>query len=332
LIVSAGIARAWRAVARRGVPLIVYFHEIAPKTGPEAVLMHRSLSVDPPLFRWVMSRLAQRFCFATLDQVVDSRDPRLVAVTFDDGYRGVYQHALPILKEFKAPATVFLVTGHIGTDRLLWWDRLLLQARKAQECGPEAAQRLGALEPRILQRDGRISGEGLLHAFKNMSDRQKNEVSRVLNELAGPLASPPEQRFLSEQEIREMSAAGIQFGAHTRTHPLLRWLDDAALVDELGGSKADVGRLTGSEDVWFAYPDGVFGDREMAVVRQVGFRGAVQTWRYPWRRGRYAVPRAGLNAWNLCGGRAQPDPARLEMVLAGLSVHVIRSLWRKDLA
>jgi peptidoglycan/xylan/chitin deacetylase (PgdA/CDA1 family) len=40
--------------------------------------------------------------------------PGSVALTFDDGFRNFFEHALPILQEFGYPATVFLVSGYIG--------------------------------------------------------------------------------------------------------------------------------------------------------------------------------------------------------------------------
>jgi peptidoglycan/xylan/chitin deacetylase (PgdA/CDA1 family) len=40
--------------------------------------------------------------------------PRSAVITFDDGYHNVYRNAWPILKSLNIPATIFIVTGHIG--------------------------------------------------------------------------------------------------------------------------------------------------------------------------------------------------------------------------
>jgi len=42
-----------------------------------------------------------------------------VAITFDDGYRCLIEHALPVLQRFGFPATVFVPTSAIG-DRNRW--------------------------------------------------------------------------------------------------------------------------------------------------------------------------------------------------------------------
>lgn len=38
----------------------------------------------------------------------------VVALTFDDGFRSVYEHALPILAGYRFPATVFVVSNYCG--------------------------------------------------------------------------------------------------------------------------------------------------------------------------------------------------------------------------
>ena len=53
-----------------------------------------------------------------------SLDGKIAVVTFDDGYKDSYQYAFPILKKYNIPATIFLVTGHIDTGNMFWYDKL----------------------------------------------------------------------------------------------------------------------------------------------------------------------------------------------------------------
>jgi peptidoglycan/xylan/chitin deacetylase (PgdA/CDA1 family) len=71
-----------------------------------------------------MDELARSRLVVPLDELVKrpGRNGRpVVAITFDDGYRGVFDVAAPILAAHGFSATVFVPTGHIG-DRNRWDD------------------------------------------------------------------------------------------------------------------------------------------------------------------------------------------------------------------
>ena len=53
-----------------------------------------------------------------LKYIKDDRDipQRTIALTFDDGYRDLYNNALPVLKNNKFKSTVFLPTGYVGQE------------------------------------------------------------------------------------------------------------------------------------------------------------------------------------------------------------------------
>src|SRR5262249_22812756 len=59
----------------------------------------------------------------------------VAAVTFDDGYSDVYHHAYPLLKRKGIPATFFVVTGLIDSNRPQIFDRLYLLLRLVQRKG-----------------------------------------------------------------------------------------------------------------------------------------------------------------------------------------------------
>ncbi len=51
------------------------------------------------------------------------RVDRMLAITFDDGYRDNFVNARPVLEALSLPATFFVVSQWIGTDTWPWWDR-----------------------------------------------------------------------------------------------------------------------------------------------------------------------------------------------------------------
>jgi peptidoglycan/xylan/chitin deacetylase (PgdA/CDA1 family) len=86
-----------------------------------------------------------------------------------------------------------------------------------------------------------------------------------------------EAGFLSARQIRELEAAGMDIGAHTRTHANLPALPLAALNGEVEGSAQDLRRILGHPVYWFAYPFGAHDARVVAAVRRAGFLLAVTT-------------------------------------------------------
>jgi peptidoglycan/xylan/chitin deacetylase (PgdA/CDA1 family) len=75
------------------------------------------------------------------------------------------------------------------------------------------------------------------------------------------------------EEIGTLAQAGWEIGSHTRTHPHLTELDDAALAEELEGSKADLERKLGKCES-LAYPYGWVDERVAAAAGAAGYRTA----------------------------------------------------------
>ena len=72
---------------------------------------------------------------------------------------------------------------------------------------------------------------------------------------------------LTAEQIQRWSRMGIEFGAHSRTHPDLTTLAESDLRDEVAGSRSDLEKIIGSPVNSFAYPYGAYN---VAVTKCVG--------------------------------------------------------------
>ncbi|WP_175755530.1 polysaccharide deacetylase family protein [Burkholderia cepacia] len=122
-----------RPLAERAacVPILMY-HQIRPLPPHSDVL--RGLSVDPRAFRRqmrVLKALGYRGMSVTDLQrrLPQARRERLFAITFDDGFRNVAEHALPVLDALGFTATCYFVSGRLGGSND--WDRRLATAEGA---------------------------------------------------------------------------------------------------------------------------------------------------------------------------------------------------------
>ena len=86
------------------------------------------------------------------------------------------------------------------------------------------------------------------------------------NDWPGQWPAIPRLPLMSWTTIRSLSRAGLDFGAHTATHPNLSQLDEAAARDEILASKREVADRLGLPVESFAYP---YGSASAAVRRLV---------------------------------------------------------------
>ncbi len=71
---------------------------------------------------------------------------------------------------------------------------------------------------------------------------------------------------MSPQQVQDWSRQGIEFGAHSRTHPDFRVLPLGDLDSEVRGSRDDLEKLLGCIPAAFAYPFGAYNQSAMDAV------------------------------------------------------------------
>jgi peptidoglycan/xylan/chitin deacetylase (PgdA/CDA1 family) len=113
------------------------------RSKPVPVLMYHSISfeksplcVSPHQFDIQLRNLLKHgFTPITASELIFAWDmgkqlpSRPVVLTFDDGYQDNFTHAFPVLKKYKARATLFVITGNIGKPGYLNWDQLATMER-----------------------------------------------------------------------------------------------------------------------------------------------------------------------------------------------------------
>jgi peptidoglycan/xylan/chitin deacetylase (PgdA/CDA1 family) len=83
-----------------------------------------------------------------------------------------------------------------------------------------------------------------------------------------------ERPMLTWEQLAEISASGIECGAHTHTHPQLDMLSSAQAYDEIVRSKDLLEERLGRAVNSFAYPFGYYSAGVRRIVQAVGFTSA----------------------------------------------------------
>lgn len=97
--------------------------------------------------------------------------------------------------------------------------------------------------------------------------------------------------LMTLSQLRSWHDAGMEVGAHTRSHPHLTRCNDTELEEEILGGRMALEDHLGAAVPQFCYPYGDLDERVVACVQATGFAAATTT-----RRGR---ARSGSDAWRL---------------------------------
>jgi peptidoglycan/xylan/chitin deacetylase (PgdA/CDA1 family) len=253
------------------------------------LMYHRFPQASRESFRQQCRHLARNYTVVNLSEVSDclrsgrALPPNATVITVDDGYRDFYQVAWPVLREFGLTATMFLVSDFVEGRNWLWGDRIdyavkrtnLQEATVSLPTGSVVHIRLGSVDEKW---DALWK---LKAAAKSAPLAAAEELVKSLPEQLGvsmPEEIPNEYTPLRLEEIRTMARAGIEFGAHTTTHPILPRVEGTERLQfEIGGCRQRLEKLLDMPVRHFCYPNGDWDERSLRMVRESGFDTAVTT-------------------------------------------------------
>lgn len=271
------LARALPAT-RANRLLVLIYHRVRPEPSTmSGAAMHRER------FDWQM-RLLARHCrpIALGEGLARMREgtlpARSVAVTFDDGYADNAEVALPVLLRHGVPATFFVATGFLDGGRM--WNDSIVEAIRA---ATGTVLDLGAVglgtAPLGPVRTRSPLAEKVIAAVKHLPPPERS--ARVEEFCRSVGVELPDDLMMTSAQVRRLADSGMEVGAHTVNHPILRSLPEDQARNEIADSRRSLEGIIGRPVRAFAYPNGRPGedytDRDRDIVAQLGFDYAAST-------------------------------------------------------
>lgn len=271
-----------RRLAPKLITVLAY-HRIADINDDAFSTFAPNVSATPEMFAVQMDYLRQHYNPISLDHLLAWLKDEVplpahaALVTFDDGYRDNFTHAMPILRERSIPAVLFLATDCVGSNTPFYWDLVSFMFARSRRDQAD----LPVLGPHLL--DGR-ERRRLLASRWVAQAKELLPVDReaAVEALGKALQVPSSDEAFSNlhvtwDEVRTMAANGIAMGAHTGNHPILSQVSSEEAHRQICGSKAAIEDALGTRVRSFAYPNGLSGDydqRHVTILRDAGFEAA----------------------------------------------------------
>jgi len=256
------------------------------------LVFHRVLPAKDPLFPEILCAaefdqllgfLKQSWKVIGLDEAVqqikgNGLPARALAITFDDGYADNAEIAVPILVRHGLRATFFIATEFLDGGRM--WNDTVIEALRAAKGGDLDLSSLGfGVLPLASDVERRQAIDFLLPRIKYLDlEKRAQIVDAVGTRIGMPL---PSDLMMRGEQVKAIRDQGMDIGAHTATHPILKGLSPERAREEIVGSKHALEELLGETVGLFAYPNGKAGvDYEQIhadFAKEAGFVAAAST-------------------------------------------------------
>jgi len=270
-----------------GVGAIFTLHHVRPRRDTE-FQPNRHLEVTPQFLRATLEHLrAHDVDIITLDDmhqrmIEENFSRRFACFTFDDGYRDNRDFALPVMRAFDAPFTVYVASDFAEGQGRLWWVALerVISAASAIEVV------IGGVPSRL----DTATATAKQAAYQRMHDwlRGLPGAHHVRREVAGlsvrhgvDEAAIAGELCLSWDELKPFAGDPlVAIGAHTISHCNLAKQPTETAAHELTESRSRIENVLQRRVLHLAYPYGdriAAGAREFAIARAAGYKTAVTT-------------------------------------------------------
>ena len=249
---------------------------------PSPVLLYHSVSADPPaeildglhnvppdVFRDQLRWLQAHYQIVSIDEYAATTDREgLAAVTFDDGYRSVFEEAWPIMDELQIPSTVFL-NGCSLTGGTFWRDqvRYIMNA--------------GLIDDFEAFAEGIVCPEHLTFYFYTKIPANNSAVvdEQIRSYLSSVGHRTSQQSYCVSSPDELVRHSLMSYGNHTQNHYVLSSLTPEQQETEISVTHDILQSVEGIQrSRVFSIPFGAtndFNDTSIKLIRQAGYRAVV---------------------------------------------------------
>lgn len=279
-------------VKRKSQYLILMYHRIIPSREAPTGLQ-QGMYVEPKTFEMHVNYLKNHFqVISFLDLIeyttsfpLQKKKKPCCILTFDDGWFDFYKYAYPVLLQEKMPATVFLPTSYINTNKIFWTDIIayfIVTIRSGKDISKAQNKLKNDLAEKIIGQKG-SEESNVENAISILKQYDQERIFTVLNEISESynITFPAIDRvFLNWDEVREMFHSGlVTFGSHTEGHKILVHLKDDEIINELNRSKRKLIMENVVKDAFipFCFPNGDYNERIAKLVSESGYQASVTT-------------------------------------------------------
>ena len=179
-----------------------------------------------------------------------------VVLTFDDCYRNLLLNAIPVLKKYNLPATIFVNSMFVGNKKLPWFVKLayIVNMGKGKLLSDSFQDRF-----QLKNSNGKYGYDNLRSIALQNNTLQIDRICDGILENLGisnlELAKNA-NLFWNPDDFLTVNKNLISFGNHTATHPILSILDPENQYREIYRGKEFLTKKLGIESPPFAVPNG----------------------------------------------------------------------------
>ncbi len=243
---------------RKQAPRVLLYHAVEDHVSDYTDRL--GVSVSSAMFEANLRYVRDHYNVVSVSDLHAKRLPENpLLITFDDAYKSVYDNAFPLLRKYRMPATVYVITCAVN-NQLVWVNEvnsaLLRYPRESLEVCHQFPDLLGLDSP-----------PQIIHAIKTrFAPSNIKELCARIRQMIP--ADSNHSLYASREALFEMRDAGITLGFHTRDHYNLANCDANELQRQLDPS--------GVEDLvdptTFAYPFGTFDSTAVDLLRDRSYQ------------------------------------------------------------